>query len=113
METPSTSATAAASEPAPVLLRGTSVAGGFALGRAQRSGQDLGAKPSTRVPKDQVPRELTRLQAALEAARAELDQLRAELPAAVPEDHARVLQTHATLLGDAVFLADVEKLIVE
>lgn len=120
METPATSEAASpseaatgAEEQAPVILRGTSVAGGFALGEARRSDQALGTSATRRVPQDQVPAELARLQRALESAGAELEELRAGLPADVPDDHARVLDTHSKLLGDAVFLADVEKLVVE
>ena len=72
METPATSESASpseaatgAEEQAPVILRGTSVAGGFALGEARRSDQALGTSATRRVPQDQVPAELARLQRAL------------------------------------------------
>lgn len=95
-----------------VVLRGTPVSPGLALGPARRQGYDLHRVPMRRVPRDQVEDELNRFHAALSTSRRQLDDLRAQLANAVPDDHARVIDTHLAYLKDSVFLSDVENLIL-
>ena len=93
-------------------LRGASVVGGLAIGRARKSLHDsLGATP-VRVPLDAVERELNRFHAALSESKEELRSLKEHLRGEVDEHTARILDVHAALLVDSAFLADVENLVM-
>lgn len=93
-------------------LRGATVVGGLAIGRARKSLHDsLGATP-VRVPLDAVEHELNRFHAALSASKEELRSLKEHLRGEVDEQTARILDVHAALLVDSAFLADVENLVM-
>ncbi|MEE8468795.1 MAG: putative PEP-binding protein, partial [Planctomycetota bacterium] len=96
----------------PCMLRGTPVAPGLALGHARREGYDLDSVPVHRVPRDQVAGELNRFHRALTGAREELTGLQSRLSGEVPAEHVSILETHVTYLRDAVFLSDVENLVL-
>jgi len=106
--------TIAATEKAPggVTLRGTPVAAGLALGLVHRKDHDILRAPPTRVPLEQVERELNRFHRSLSDSRAEIDALKVRLHGRVPPEQVRILDTHLAYLKDSVFLADVENLIL-
>jgi len=94
------------------VLRGTTVAGGFATGSARCSRQDLDAVPVRRIPSTGAEAELNRFHGALDRARAGIE---AQLEGGVLEQATSrtcVLETHNALLSDSVFLSDVESLIL-
>ncbi len=93
-------------------LAGSCLEPGFVIGTIRRQDLELAAFGDRKVPRDQIDGELNRLRRALDASRAELEALSAELSARLPENEVRILDTHRVLLGDSVFIADVEALIV-
>jgi phosphotransferase system enzyme I (PtsI) len=98
--------------PGGVTLRGTPVAPGLALGVVHRKDHDLLRTPPTRVPLEQVERELNRFHRALSDSRRQLDTLKERLHGRVLPEQVRILDTHLAYLKDSVFLADVENLIL-
>jgi phosphoenolpyruvate-protein kinase (PTS system EI component) len=102
----------AAPAPRSLLLRGTPVAPGLALGPIHRKDHALEGVQAQRVPLDGVETELNRFHRALLDARAQLGQLKERLIGKVPVDDARILDVHVAYLKDSVFLSDVENLIV-
>lgn len=98
--------------PGGVTLRGTPVAPGLALGIVHRKDHDLLRAPPTRVPLEQVERELNRFHRSLSDSRKQLDTLKGRLHGRVPPEQVRILDTHLAYLKDSVFLADVENLIL-
>lgn len=105
-------AAAPAQAPRAVLLRGTPVAPGLALGPIHRKDHALEGVQVQRVPLDGVETELNRFHRALLDARAQLSRLKESLVGKVPADEARILDVHVAYLKDSVFLSDVENLIV-
>jgi phosphoenolpyruvate-protein phosphotransferase len=95
-----------------VILRGTPVAPGLALGLVHRKDYDLLQASLERVPLEAVERELNRFHQALVDARAQLANLKARLAGKVPVDDARILDVHVAYLKDSVFISDVENLIL-
>lgn len=95
-----------------VLLRGTPVAPGLALGVVHRKDYDLANAPLDRIPREAIEAELNRFHRALIDARAQLAQLKTKLTGKVPQDDARILDVHIAYLKDSVFLSDVENLIL-
>jgi phosphoenolpyruvate-protein kinase (PTS system EI component) len=105
----------AGSEPVaaePVVLRGTPVAPGLGMGPARIASEDLAEVTDRRVPQEKVQGELERFRRGLEVVEAELRELAGNLGGKVPEGHVRILDTHVTVLRDAVFLSDVENLVL-
>ncbi len=98
--------------PAPVVLRGATVAPGLVLGIVHRKDYDLSHAPTQRVALDEVDRELNRFRKALDDSRLQLVDLKSRLTGRVPDNDARILDTHVTYLKDSVFIADVENLIL-
>ncbi|MCY2961564.1 MAG: phosphoenolpyruvate--protein phosphotransferase [Planctomycetota bacterium] len=98
--------------PGGVTLRGTPVAPGLALGLVHRKDHDLLRAPPTRVPLEQVERELNRFHRSLSDSRKQLETLKGRLHGRVPPEQVRILDTHLAYLKDSVFLADVENLIL-
>lgn len=99
-------------EPEAVVLYGTAVSPGLAVGRAHRAEQDLAGVPMRRVPRDGVERELNRFREGLALAELQLGELKARLVGEVPAEHVSILDTHLAYLKDGVFLSDVENLIL-
>src|SRR5882672_1979862 len=89
-----------------VILRGTPVAPGLALGLVHRKDYDLLQASLERVPLEAVERELNRFHQALVDARAQLASLKARLAGKVPVDDARILDVHVAYLKDSVFISD-------
>lgn len=99
--------------PAPtVVLHGTPVAPGLAMGVVRCKDYELTRVNARRVPLDQVERELNRFHDALSQSRQQLEDLKGRLRGLVPADHVRILDTHVAYLKDSVFLSDVENLIL-
>jgi len=98
--------------PGGVLLRGTTVSPGLALGPVHRKDYDLLRVGAERVPHDEVDRELNRLRKGLDESRTQLVDLKSRLKGRVHEGDARILDTHIAYLKDSVFIADVENLIL-
>jgi phosphotransferase system enzyme I (PtsI) len=94
------------------VLRGTPVAPGLVFGTAHRKDHELQSASTSRVPRDEVDRELNRFRHALDASRRQLTDLRARLEGRVDPDDARILDTHLAYLRDSAFIADVENLIL-
>ncbi|MBL8861828.1 MAG: phosphoenolpyruvate--protein phosphotransferase [Planctomycetes bacterium] len=101
-----------AKAPGGVTLRGTPVAPGLALGTVHRKDHDVLRAPPTRVPLEQVERELNRFHRSLTESKREIDALKSRLAGRVPVEQIRILDTHLAYLKDSVFLADVENLIL-
>lgn len=102
----------AAPQPRSVVLRGTPVAPGLALGPIHRKDHALEGVQTQRVPLDGVETELNRFHRALLDARRQLGELKERLIGKVPADDVRILDVHVAYLKDSVFLSDVENLIV-
>ncbi len=98
---------------APVLLHGTPVAPGLAIGVAHREDHDLGEAKLRRVPRDEIENELNRFQRSLTESRRQLEQLKLQLSSRLSERDAGILDTHLACLKDSVFLSDVENLILD
>ena len=96
-----------------VLLKGTSVAPGLALGVVHRKDSSLGQPSLERVPIDGIERELNRFHAAVVDARSQLVDLKKRLTGKVSADDARILDVHVAYLKDSVFISDVEHLILD
>lgn len=94
------------------VLRGTTVAGGFAAGPARCSRQDLDTVPVRRIPTTGAEAELNRFHSSLARARESIEAQQAGVAREGSENRARVLETHHALLSDSVFLSDVENLIL-
>lgn len=90
-------------------LQGFAWAPGRVVGRVLRADFDLAHVGDRRVAEGEEQRELQRFRDALEVARAELGELRRDLRGRLAERDVRVLDTHLALLGDSVFLSDVER----
>lgn len=93
-------------------LKGTPVAPGLVLGPVHRKDYELLRASLTRVPLDQVERELNRFHQAVIEARKQLGSLKSSLAGKVRADDARVLDVHVAYLKDSVFISDVENLIL-
>jgi phosphoenolpyruvate-protein phosphotransferase (PTS system enzyme I) len=98
--------------PGGITLKGTPVAAGLALGVVHRKDYDLLKAPPTRVPLEQVERELNRFHKALSDSKRQIETLKDRLSGKVQPEHVRILDTHLLYLKDSVFLADVENLIL-
>ena len=96
----------------PVVLRGTPVSPGVALGPVHVRRVDLTHTAAQRVPVEGVEGELNRLQRALVEARQHLTALRKRIADKVPAEDARILDVHLAYLKDSVFISDVENLIL-
>ncbi|MBM3990600.1 MAG: phosphoenolpyruvate--protein phosphotransferase [Planctomycetes bacterium] len=95
-----------------LVLRGTSVSPGLALGPIHRKDHDLDSASLERIPREAVERELNRFHKALGDARAQLVDLKDKLAGKVPTEDARILDVHVAYLKDSVFHSDVENLIL-
>ncbi|MBM3989110.1 MAG: phosphoenolpyruvate--protein phosphotransferase [Planctomycetes bacterium] len=95
-----------------LVLRGTSVSPGLALGPIHRKDHDLDSASLERIPREAVERELNRFHKALGDARAQLMDLKDKLAGKVPAEDARILDVHVAYLKDSVFHSDVENLIL-
>ena len=100
-----------AAEP-PLLMRGTSVASGMALGRAMFRHRDLTKIPVSRVPQDGVENELNRLRQGLQISTGQLESLREKLVKTGSNEQLPLIDSQLSRLKDSVFLADVENLIL-
>jgi len=96
----------------PMLLRGTAVHSGLAIGVAHCKEDDLARVSVRRVSLDRVESELNRFHQALSDSKRQLEELKQRLRGTVPEDHVQILDTHVAYLKDSVFLSDVENLIL-
>ena len=96
----------------PVLVHGTPVSPGLAIGPAHFGGLELDQVRARRVPLDEVEKELNRFQRGLTVAREQLGELKERLSGHVAEEQVRVLDTHLAYLKDSVFLSDVENLVL-
>lgn len=95
-----------------LVLRGTPVSPGLALGPIHRKDHDLDNASLERIPREAVERELNRFHKALGDARAQLVDLKEKLAGKVPTEDARILDVHVAYLKDSVFHSDVENLIL-
>ena len=95
-----------------LVLRGTPVSPGLALGPIHRKDHDLDNASLERIPREAVERELNRFHKALGDARAQLLDLKEKLAGKVPAEDARILDVHVAYLKDSVFHSDVENLIL-
>ncbi len=95
-----------------LVLRGTPVSPGLALGPIHRKDHDLDNASLERIPREAVERELNRFHKALGDARAQLLDLKEKLAGKVPTEDARILDVHVAYLKDSVFHSDVENLIL-
>lgn len=96
-----------------VSLRGQTASPGVVLARLHLKDFDLEALGGRRIQRDRVERELARFRQALGAAEAQLHSLRQSVSGRLSENDLRILDTHLALLQDGVFIADVERLILE
>lgn len=94
------------------VLKGTTAAGGLAVGRVRRRAHEALSGVPSRVPLDGVEHELNRFHQALVRSIAELQALKERIRGEVPAQTARVLDVHTALLKDSAFLADVENLVM-
>ena len=94
------------------VLRGTTVAGGFASGPARCSRQDLNLVPVRRIPSTGAEAELNRFHSALARAREGLEAQKGSADGESSASRSRVIENHHALLSDSVFLSDVENLIL-
>jgi phosphotransferase system enzyme I (PtsI) len=95
-----------------VILRGTPVSPGLAVGPIHRKDYELDNASLDRIPREAVEGELNRFHTALVDARAQLADLKEKLAGKVPVDDARILDVHVAYLKDSVFHSDVENLIL-
>lgn len=95
-----------------LVLRGTPVCAGLALGPIHRKDHDLDNASLERIPREGIERELNRFHKALGDARAQLEDLKTKLSGKVPAEDARILDVHVAYLKDSVFHSDVENLIL-
>ena len=96
-----------------VSLRGQTASPGIVLAPLHLKDFDLDALGGRRIPRDRVERELERFRAALSGAEQQLGALRQSVAGRLSEADLRILDTHLALLQDGVFIADVERLILE
>ncbi|MDF1837445.1 MAG: phosphoenolpyruvate-utilizing N-terminal domain-containing protein, partial [Planctomycetota bacterium] len=95
-----------------VSLRGTLVSPGMAFGPAYFGDRDLESMPVRRVPKAGVEGELNRLHSGLEISKDQLISLRERLTREDSTEQIALIDSKLERLKDAVFLADVENLIL-
>jgi phosphoenolpyruvate-protein kinase (PTS system EI component) len=86
-----------------VILRGTPVSPGLAVGPIHRKDYELDNASLDRIPREAVEGELNRFHTALVDARAQLADLKEKLAGKVPVDDARILDVHLAYLKDSVF----------
>lgn len=96
-----------------VSLRGQTASPGIVLAPLHLKDFDLDALGGRRIQRDRVERELERFRAALSGAEQQLAALRQSVAGRLSEADLRILDTHLALLQDGVFIADVERLILE
>lgn len=96
-----------------VSLRGQTASPGIVLAPLHLKDFDLDALGGRRIQRDRVERELERFRAALAGAEQQLAALRQSVAGRLSEVDLRILDTHLALLQDGVFIADVERLILE
>lgn len=92
-------------------LRGVSASRGIALGRARVLQPRALSVEETRIPAGQVPAELARLHAALDATRAELKALRERLHGALAQELGEFIDLHAMILDDPELLQGLDDLV--
>ena len=83
-----------------LVLRGTPVSPGLALGPIHRKDHDLDNASLERIPREAVERELNRFHKALGDARAQLVDLKEKLAGKVPTEDARILDVHVAYLKE-------------
>jgi phosphotransferase system enzyme I (PtsI) len=93
-------------------LRGTLVSPGMAFGPAYFRDRDLESMPVRRVPKAGVEAELNRLHSGLQISKDQLIALRERLEREESTEQIALIDSKLERLKDAVFLADVENLIL-
>ncbi|MCA9000754.1 MAG: phosphoenolpyruvate--protein phosphotransferase [Planctomycetes bacterium] len=93
-------------------LRGTLVSPGMAFGPAYFPDRDLESMPVRRVPKAGVEGELNRLHKGLQISKDQLTALRDRLTRGDSSEQIALIDSKLERLKDAVFLADVENLIL-
>jgi phosphoenolpyruvate-protein kinase (PTS system EI component) len=96
-----------------VSLRGQTASPGTVLAPLHLMDFELESLGGRRIQRDRVERELLRFRAALTGAEQQLQGLRQSVSSRLSEADLRILDTHLALLQDGVFIADVERLILE
>ncbi|MDY0021658.1 phosphoenolpyruvate--protein phosphotransferase [Arenimonas caeni] len=92
-------------------LRGVSASRGIALGRARVLQPRALSVEESRIGADEVPAELARLRAALDATRAELRALRERLHGALAHEVGEFIDLHTMILDDPELLQGLEDLV--
>ncbi|MBL4771396.1 MAG: phosphoenolpyruvate--protein phosphotransferase [Planctomycetes bacterium] len=93
-------------------LRGTLVSPGMAIGPAYFGDRDLESMPLRRVPRAGIEGELNRLHSGLQISKEQLIALRERLKREDSTEQIALIDSKLERLKDAVFLADVENLIL-
>ncbi|MFT5197557.1 MAG: phosphoenolpyruvate-protein kinase (PTS system EI component) [Planctomycetota bacterium] len=99
-------------EKAGMSLRGTLVSPGMAFGPAYFGDRDLESMPVRRVPKAGIEGELNRLHSGLQISKDQMITLRERLKREDSTEQIALIDSKLERLKDAVFLADVENLIL-
>jgi phosphotransferase system enzyme I (PtsI) len=94
------------------VLKGVTVAGGFALGRVHVQGYEDGEGFPARIASDQVENELNGLREALASSRAQIEEIRLRQEGKLSANELRIFDTHIAYLQDPMFVDAIERLVV-
>jgi len=92
-----------------IRLRGTGVSPGIAVGNVLLSEGDVFTSRKESITSDQVPREMERLQVAIERTRKQLVQIKDKVGKQLGDEHSFIFESHLMILDDKSLVRSLKK----